>query len=162
MNQALDPWLPRSGEPLTGMRVVGLLLFLPLLVAFRSVADYLGSYCMGWVSERVVRDVRLDVMEKLSTLSLDYFSRSTSGDLLTRINVDSQNLMRGLRQGGGDLVKESISVVAVLAALLLLDWKLTLGTMVLVPACMVPLMVLGKKARRASSGLKSGTTREKM
>src|SRR5262245_47419646 len=44
VNEALDPWLPRAGQELTTRQMAGLLLFLPLLVAFRSVADYLGSY----------------------------------------------------------------------------------------------------------------------
>jgi subfamily B ATP-binding cassette protein MsbA len=130
-------------------QVIGVLLFLPLLVGFRSVADYLANYCIGWVSERVMRDLRLDVMEKLTTLSLDFFTRSTTGDLLTRINVDSQNLLRALRVGGADLIKESGTVVALLGGLCLLDWQLTLCALVLLGLCVFPLMVLGKKARRA-------------
>ena len=149
LKKAIDPWLPRMGQGLDWRQMTGLLLFLPLLVFIRSGADYLNNYCMGWVSERVIRDMRLDVMEKLSTLSLDFFSRSTTGDLLTRINVDTQNLLRAFKQGIADLVKESATVVVVFGGLLLLDWKLTLAVVVLLPACMFPLIVLGKKARRA-------------
>ncbi len=149
IKRGVDPWLPRVNQPLDWRQMVGAMLFLPLLVGIRSVADYASNYCMGWVGERVIRDLRLDIMEKLSTLSLDFFTRSTTGDLLTRINVDSQNLLRALKQGAADLVKESGSVVFVLAALLLLDWRLTLWAMVLLPVCMFPLIVLGKKARRA-------------
>jgi subfamily B ATP-binding cassette protein MsbA len=149
IQRTIDPWLPRFGQPLEARQIAGMLLFLPLLVLIRSAADYLSNYCMGWVSERVIRDVRLDIMEKLSTLSLDFFTRSSTGDLLTRINVDSQNLLRALRQGAADLIKESITVVVVFVWLLAMDWKLTLAAMVLMPLCLLPLIVLGKKARRA-------------
>lgn len=149
VQRAIDPWLPRMGQRPDWRQITGLLLFLPLLVFMRSGADYLNNYCMGWVGERVVRDMRLDVMEKLSTLSLDFFTRSTTGDLLTRINVDTQNLLRALKQGIGDLVKESFTVVFVFYVLLMLDWKLTLAVMILLPGCVLPLIVLGKKARRA-------------
>jgi subfamily B ATP-binding cassette protein MsbA len=149
--RAVEPWLPRRGRPLDARQVAGLLLFLPLLVLVRSGADYLNSYCLGWVSERVVRDLRMDVMEKLASLSLDFFTRSSTGDLLTRINVDTQNLLRALKQGVADLVKESFTVVAVFGGLLWLDWKLTLAVAVLLPAVLFPLQVLGKKARRAAS-----------
>src|SRR5262245_32726195 len=74
VQRAVDPWLPRIGEPPTTRQIVGVLLFLPLLVLIRSAADYISNYSMGWVSERVVRDMRLDIMEKLSTLSLDFFN----------------------------------------------------------------------------------------
>jgi len=146
---AMDPWLPRVGQALDWRQIAGVLLFLPLLVSVRSAADYLSNYCMGWVGERVIRDMRLDIMEKLSTLSLDFFTRSTTGDLLTRINVDSQNLLRALRVGGADLCKEPFTVVVVLGGLFWLDWRLTLCAMVLLPLCLFPLIVLGKKARRA-------------
>jgi subfamily B ATP-binding cassette protein MsbA len=149
VQRAVDPWLPRLGKPWDARQTVGLLLFLPLLVLIRSGADYTSNYCMGWVSERVVRDMRLDIMEKLSTLSLDFFARSSTGDLLTRINVDSQNLLRAFRVGAADLIKESATVVVVLCGLLILDWKLTLCAMVLLPVCLLPLLVLGKKARKA-------------
>jgi subfamily B ATP-binding cassette protein MsbA len=147
--KALDPWLPRARRALDWRQVLGVLILLPLLVSVRSVADYLSNYCMGWVSERVIRDLRLDIMEKLSQLSLEFFTRSSTGDLLTRINVDSQNLLRALRVGGADLLKESLTVVGVVAVLIWLDWRLTLCTLVLLPASMFPLIVLGKKARRA-------------
>jgi subfamily B ATP-binding cassette protein MsbA len=153
---AMDPWLPRMGQKLTGRQILGGLLFMPILVALRAVADYLGNYFMGWVSERVIRDLRLDVMGKLSALSLDFFSRATTGDLLTRINTDTSSLMRALRTGGADLVQSPMTLLAVLGYLLVLDWKLTLCAFVVLPTCLLPLFVLGKKARRATvAGLKA-------
>lgn len=149
--QALEPWLPRRGRPLDWRQVAGLLLLLPTLVLVRSGADYLNSYCLGWVSERVIRDLRTELMEKLASLSLDFFTRSSTGDLLTRINVDTQNLLRALKQGVADLIKESFTVIAVFGGLVLLDWKLTLAVAVLLPAVLFPMQVLGKKARRAAA-----------
>ncbi|MEO6183805.1 MAG: ABC transporter ATP-binding protein [Verrucomicrobiota bacterium] len=146
----IDPWLPRAGVDLDWRMIVGGLLFLPFLVSIRSVADYLSSYSMGWVSERVINDLRVDVLSKLNTLSLDFFNRSTTGDMLTRVNVDTGNLHRALKVGSEDLVKESISVVGVLLVLCLIDWRLTVFSLLFLPACMLPLLVLGNKARRAS------------
>lgn len=146
----IDPWLPRVGQILDWRQIVGILLFLPMLVAIRAIADYLNNYCIGWVSERVIRDMRLDLMTKFSTLSLDFFNSFKTGDLLTRINMDTQNLLRCMRVGGADVVKESFTLVAVFVGLCWVDWKLTFCTLVLLPLFMVPLFVLGKKARRAT------------
>ncbi|HXJ72371.1 MAG TPA: ABC transporter transmembrane domain-containing protein, partial [Candidatus Dormibacteraeota bacterium] len=148
--QTVDPWLPRFGQRLDWRQITGLLVFLPLLVAVRAGSDYLNSYCMGWVTERVIRDMRQDLMTQLHHLSLDFFTHFKTGDLITRINMDTQNLLRCLRVGGADLIKESITVVAVFIGLCLLDPALTLSVMVLVPVCVFPMIVLGKKARRAT------------
>jgi len=150
VNRWIDPWLPRIGAKLNWKMVVGALLFLPLLVLFRSTADYGNGYCMGWVSERVINDMRLDVLQKLSTLSLGFFNRSKTGDLLGRINGDTARLQRALRQGAGDLVKESIGGISLFVALLWMNWKLTLFTFAFMPLILGPLLVLGRKARRAA------------
>lgn len=146
----IDPWLPRVGQTLDWRQITGILLFLPLLVGIRGIADYLNNYCIGWVSERVIRDIRMDLMTKFSRLSLDFFNHFKTGDLLTRINMDTQNLLRCMRVGGADVIKESFTVVAVCAYLCWVNWMLTLCTLVLLPLFMIPLFVLGKKARRAT------------
>lgn len=147
----LDEWLPRYREKPTGRQVVGLLLFVPLLVALRAGADYYCNYFIGWVSERVIRDLRLEVMEKLNTLSLDFFSKATTGDLLTRINGDTSRLMSAMRVGGPDLVQAPLTLLLIAGSLIWMDWKLTLIMFVLLPTCLLPLFILGKKARHATN-----------
>jgi len=159
LEASIDPWLPRIHESLNWRQIVGMLLFLPALVAFRGVADYLNNYCIGWVSERVIRDMRLDLMTKFSSLSLDFFNEFKTGDLLTRINQDTHTLLRCMRVGGADIIKESLTVVTVFGYLCWLDAKLTVCALVLVPLFLFPLIVLGKKARRATkAGLKASVS----
>lgn len=149
-NQLLDQWLPRAGRPLTAKDILGGVLFLPLLALLRGTTDYISNYCMSWVSERVVNDLRCDVLKKVTTLSLDYFNRTTTGDLITRINADTVNFHRALRQGCSDFIKEVFTMVGVLCSLLIIDPALTLFVILFAPAVLLPLLVLGKKARRAS------------
>jgi subfamily B ATP-binding cassette protein MsbA len=163
VKKQIDPWLPKIGRPIDWRQVTGGIFFFPLLVALWSFAGYLSSYCLAWVSERVVNDLRLDVLAKLNTLSLDYFNRSTMGDLLTHINGDTSALHRCLSLGLSDLIKEPMTIISVFVGLCLVDWKLTLITVVFVPLCMAPLLVLGRKVQRASrSGLKATITQSSL
>jgi ABC-type multidrug transport system fused ATPase/permease subunit len=147
---ALDLWLPRRGREMDWRQIVGGLLFLPALVAVRSVAGYTSAYYMGWVGERVVNDLRYDVLKKLSTLSLDFFHHNHSGELLTQIREDTAMLLRTLRAGFADLIKETVSIVSLFTILWLMDWRLTLFSMVFLPACLLPVIIFGNRARRAS------------
>ena len=148
----VDPWLPLKDRPLDAMQITGLLLFFPLLLAFRGYIGYLSSYCMGWVSERIVNDLRQDVFEKLSTLSLDFYNRATMGDLITHVHGDTQVLQRCLNLGVSDLVKEPVTIIFTLGYLLYTDWQLTLFVAAFMPICVIPISVLGRKMRRASKG----------
>ncbi len=146
----VDSWLPKAERKLDAKQMLGALVFFPLLLALRGYAGYLTAYCMGWVSERVVSDLRQDVFHKLSTLSLDFYNRSTMGNLITHVDGDTQTLQKALNLGVSDLAKEPITILCALAFLLWMDWELTVFVVVFLVPCLVPMAILGKKMRRAS------------
>ena len=150
VDQAIDPWLPRHLRALGWKQILGGLLLLPFLVGLRGIVGYLSTYCLAWVSERAVNDLRVDVLAKLNSLSLDFFHRSKTGDLLTQINGDTAALQRALSLGFSDLIKEPITMICILGALLALSVKLTLFAIILLPFCVYPIVVLGRKVRKAS------------
>ena len=157
--QWVDPWLPYLGRPITWRQVLGGVLFFPALIAIRGVMGYLSSYCMGWVGEKVVNDLRTDVLVKLNSLSLDYFNRATMGDMITHVTGDTAMLQRCLRVACSDLIKEPMTFIGVLLALCLIDWRLTATVMIFFPLCVVPVFLLGKKARKAGRrGTEAGVT----
>jgi ATP-binding cassette, subfamily B, bacterial MsbA len=150
----IDPWLPLVSRPIDAQQILGGFLLLPVLVGIRGILGYFSTYCMCWVSERVMNDLRIDVLTKLNQLSLDFFNRSTMGDLMTRINGDTGALYRCMSLGFADLIKEPITILSVFIGLCLVDWQLTLVAVVFVPLVLVPLRTLGKKMRKITqSGL---------
>ncbi|HEY0724102.1 MAG TPA: ABC transporter ATP-binding protein, partial [Pyrinomonadaceae bacterium] len=152
----VDPWLPRTGRPIDGRHSIGGLLFLPLLVGLRGLGQYLSAIFMASMGERTVTDLRADVLEKLQSLSLDYFNRTSMGDLLQRINGDTAALNQCLSNGFMDSVKEPFSMIGITIALCMIDWKLTVAALILTPLCLIPISTLGKKARAAAAiGLKA-------
>ncbi|MGZ4966685.1 MAG: ABC transporter ATP-binding protein [Chthoniobacterales bacterium] len=149
--KVVDPWLPRVGREIGVKQVIGGLLFLPALVGLRGLSRYLSAWFMASVSGRVVNDLRCDVLIKLQSLSLDYFNRSTMGDLLQRINGDTAALNQCLSVGFADSVKEPFTMVGIVIALCAIDWKLTVYSLVLTPLCLLPISSLGRRARQAAA-----------
>ncbi len=143
----IDPWLPLAGRAIDARQMLGGFFLLPVLVGLRGMLSYFSTYCMCWVSERVMADLRADVLMKLNSLSLDFFNRSTMGDLTTRINGDTASLYRCMALGFGDLIREPVTIICVVAGLCWVDWELTLVALVFVPLVVVPLQVLGRKMR---------------
>jgi subfamily B ATP-binding cassette protein MsbA len=162
-NAAVDRMLPLRGRKPDFLQILGGLLFLPILGAFRGYIGYLSSYCMNWVSERVIKDLRLDVLLKLNSLSLDFFNRTTMGELLARVNGDTTALYRCLSLGFSDLVKEPITIVGCVAALFWIDPKLTFLAVVFTPLTVIPIRLLGQKAKKAvRSALSMGMNQDSL
>jgi ABC-type multidrug transport system fused ATPase/permease subunit len=147
----VDDWLPRVGRPIDANQVIGGILFLPFLVGLRGFSRFLSASFMAAGSERVVNDLRVNVLTKLHSLSIDYFNRSTIGDLLQRVNGDTAVLNRALSFGFMDAIKEPFTMIGIIIALCAIDWKLTIATMVLTPLCLLPVNALAARARSAAS-----------
>lgn len=144
-------WLPQFGAPLTTPQILGGILILPVLTAFRGGLGYLSNYCMGWVSQRVTADLRCDILDKLTSLSLDYFNKARMGDLTTRVREDTVAVESTLGGGFADLVKEPVTILGIVVTLFLMDWKLALIGFFFLPLTLIPVGHLGRRMRKAAT-----------
>ena len=119
-----------------------------LLMLLRSGTSYLSAYCMSWVSTRVVRDMQLRVLEKLHSLSLDYFNKSTLGDLTTHISGDTRRIFDAMNNGFSDLIKEPITLLSILGGMIMIDAKLTLAAIVILPLVTLPILIVGNRLKQ--------------
>jgi subfamily B ATP-binding cassette protein MsbA len=146
--EIMEKVLPRSGQPITPLQIAGAVLFLPFLMFLRAGTSYLSTYCMTWVSTRVVRDMQIRVLEKLHSLSLDYFNKSTLGDLTTHISGDTGRIFDAMNNGLSDLIKEPFTLLSILAGMIIIDARLTLAALVILPLVILPILVAGNRLKR--------------
>ncbi|NDH33554.1 MAG: ABC transporter ATP-binding protein, partial [Betaproteobacteria bacterium] len=140
--------LPKAGQPMTLLQAAGAVLLLPLLTGLRAGTNYLSAYCMTWVSVRVVRDMQIRVLEKMHSLSLDYFNKSTLGDLTTRIGGDTRRIYDAMNNGLTDLIKEPFTLLSLVGGMLIIDAQLTLAALVIMPLVAIPIVVIGSRLKR--------------
>ena len=143
----MEKVLPRSGEPISLTQAAGAILLLPLLTGLRAGTNYLSAYCMTWVSVRVVRDMQIRVLEKMHSLSLDYFNKSTLGDLTTRIGGDTRRIYDAMNNGLTDLIKEPFTLLSILGGMLIIDAQLTLAALIIMPLVVIPIVIIGRKLK---------------
>jgi subfamily B ATP-binding cassette protein MsbA len=143
----LDPWLPLKGRALDWKQVLGGLLILPLFVALRGLLGYGSSYLLAWSGLRITNDVKTDAFRKISSLSLDYFQKTTTQELIARIEADGASLNNFLRMGMSDLVKEPSTIVCLLISMLIFNWKFTLIALFYVPLCIIPVQRVSKRVK---------------
>ena len=70
--------------------VIGIAMLIPLAMVLRGILAYLSSYCMAWVSSRVLRDMRAQLFSHLVGQSLDFFNKAKSGKLISRVLNDTR------------------------------------------------------------------------
>jgi ATP-binding cassette, subfamily B, bacterial MsbA len=143
----VDAWLPLKGRQLDWKQCVGGLLLLPVVAAIRGFLGYGSSYLLAWSGQRITNDVKLDAFRKITSLSLDFFHRTTTSELISRIESDSAGLNTFLRLGLSDLIKEPVTIASLLYVMLKIDWRFTIISLVFLPACVFPARILSRKLK---------------
>ncbi len=131
--------------------VVGLCGVIPGLMMLRGALSYSSSYCMLWVSMRVLDDIRTDVFNAVMRHSMSFFTKKKSGELIQIVFGRTRAAQQALTQVSTDVVKQPISVIAALGALFYTDWRFTLAAFVLFPLCLLPVFIISKSVRSAGN-----------
>ncbi|MBU2540575.1 MAG: ABC transporter ATP-binding protein/permease [Candidatus Omnitrophica bacterium] len=127
------------------MAVVVVVLFI-----LKGVFNFIQSYLMSDIGQRVVRDVRSKLYRKLQDLSLDYFTRKRSGELISRITNDVKLIENAASYGFTDLVYQSFQVAMFTFLIFYIHWKLALVSLVILPLVSIPIILVGKVLKRLS------------
>jgi subfamily B ATP-binding cassette protein MsbA len=116
----------------------------------KGVGAYGSSFLMTDVGQRVVRDVRNELHRHILGQSAAFFARHTSGQLVSRITNDVNQVQTAVAETLADLSRESLAVVGYAALLFWLDWKLAIVVLVAAPLVVYPLVRLGQRVRRTT------------
>ena len=147
------------GQLDTGPKINSIILIclaIPAIMAVRSLCSYGSTYCMQWVSNRVVSDIRVQLFSKMVRHSMDFFNKMRSGFLMSRITNDTRVMQMALTSVSSDVFKQPITIVGAIIVLLLMDWKFTVVTLILFPLCLLPLRVYGRRAKQAVQNEQEG------
>jgi ATP-binding cassette subfamily B protein len=119
-----------------------------------SMSDYRQAVVAGLIGELVLRDLRGAAFAHLQRLSMRFYTRSSTGDVLARVTNDLDTVQEVLAQALPQLVFQTVSLVVSAVVLLLLNWMLGLLVIVLgVPLYAAAFMRVSERLRRASRDL---------
>ena len=142
-----NEWLPRMGQKVTWQQGLGGFFLLPLVMGARAMASYFSTYCLTWVSARVIRDMQVAALRKAQELSMAFFQRMPVSDIYTRITADTNSIYTAMTNGFIDTIREPFTILSILVSMLIIDWKLTLIASCMLPLVLVPVVSSGKRLR---------------
>ncbi len=108
------------------------LLLLAVFLA-RMIGEFVSDYGMAWVGRSVIHDLKRDVFEQVLHLPVRFFDRTPGGEILTRLNYQSEQVSEAASRALTTLIRDSVTVVGLLAWMLYLSWQLALFLLVLTP-----------------------------
>ena len=123
---------------------------IPAVMLVRNTLQYLSIYLTNWSAMHAIADIRTKLFSHLQNLSLGFFNRASTGDLIARITNDTQVLYGIIGSAFASVVKDPVTILCLLGYQLAIQPTLTLISIMVFPVCLVPIIIYGRKVRKSA------------
>jgi subfamily B ATP-binding cassette protein MsbA len=130
------------------------LIVIGLFVA-RGIATFLSTYAMNLVGRHVIKTLRRDVFGQFLHLPVAFYDRNSSAGLISRVTYNIEQLAESTTQVVTVLVRDSLSVIGLIALMLWLNWNLAMFFLATVPVIVLLVRSISLRFRRYSSRIQT-------
>lgn len=137
-----------STSATTTLLIIG--LFLAFMTFLKTGTYFLSSAAVMPIRTGVVRDIRNQLYQKITSLSLSFFSEERKGDIIARMSGDVQEIENSIMSSLDMLFKNPILIIAYFITLIFISWQLTIFTIIFVPVFGWFMGYVGRKLKSKS------------
>ncbi|EJA7783443.1 lipid A ABC transporter ATP-binding protein/permease MsbA [Salmonella enterica] len=163
LNAASDTFMLSLLKPLLdngfGKTDRSVLLWMPLVVIglmiLRGITSYISSYCISWVSGKVVMTMRRRLFGHMMGMPVAFFDKQSTGTLLSRITYDSEQVASSSSGALITVVREGASIIGLFIMMFYYSWQLSIILVVLAPIVSIAIRVVSKRFRSISKNMQN-------
>ncbi|MEM1153119.1 MAG: lipid A export permease/ATP-binding protein MsbA [Pseudomonadota bacterium] len=128
---------------------------LVVIASGRAIGFFLGNYCMNYVARSLIHTLRCQVFDRMLVAPAAYFDSVAQGEVISRITFNVEQVSGAVTKSLKVVVREGITVLALVAYMLHLNWRLSLLFMAVTPLVAFVVNKVGKRFRRYSRRIQS-------
>lgn len=163
LNAASDTFMLSLLKPLLddgfGKANSNILVWMPLVViglmVLRGVSGFVSSYCVSWVSGKVVMNMRRRLFNHMMDMPVSFFDQQSTGTLLSRITYDSEQVASSSSGALITLIREGASIIGLFAMMFYYSWQLSLILVVIAPVVSFAIRQVSKRFRQISKRMQN-------
>ncbi|TRX74048.1 lipid A export permease/ATP-binding protein MsbA [Pseudomonas mangiferae] len=130
--------------------VVGVPLLIVLIAIYQGIGSFLGNYYLAKVARGVVHDLRCELFDNMLTLPNRYFDNTNSGHLISRITYNVTMVTGAATDAIKVVIREGMTVIFLFGYLLMMNWRLTLVMVAILPIVALMVTTASRKFRKQS------------
>ena len=121
----------------------------PLMILIKGLLTYFHQYCMIWVGNKVLYQLRDECFSSLVNQSLKFYNRAKQGELMQTVFNQTRMASSAGSEMASSVIKHPVAILTTIIILLTIDPIYTLGAVVVFPLCILPVLLISKKVRKA-------------
>ncbi|WP_438335671.1 lipid A ABC transporter ATP-binding protein/permease MsbA [Edwardsiella tarda] len=163
INAASDAYMLSLLKPLLddgfGKTTSDILKWMPFVViglmVIRGISGFVSSYCVSWVSGKVVMNMRRKLFSHMMGMPVSFFDQQSTGTLLSRITYDSEQVASSASGALITVVREGASIIALFCLMFYYSWQLSVILIVLAPIVSFAIRYVSKRFRNISKNMQN-------
>ncbi|MFP1725125.1 lipid A ABC transporter ATP-binding protein/permease MsbA [Lonsdalea quercina] len=163
MNAASDTLMLSLLKPLLddgfGKADRNVLVWMPLaiigLMVMRGFSSYISSYCVAWVSGKVVMNMRRRLFSHIMGMPVSFFDQQSTGTLLSRITYDTEQVAASSSDALVTVIREGASIIGLFILMFWYSWQLSLILIVIAPIVSYSIRLVSKRFRNISKNMQN-------
>ncbi|MCW7549137.1 lipid A ABC transporter ATP-binding protein/permease MsbA [Photorhabdus sp. APURE] len=130
-------------------------LIVIVLMIMRGLSGFVSSYCISWVSGKVVMQMRRRLFSHMMGMPVSFFDQQSTGTLLSRITYDSEQVASSSSSALITVVREGASIIGLFILMFYYSWQLSLILIVIAPVVSLVIRVVSKRFRDISKNMQN-------
>ena len=147
--------LPHGGSTPAVPVLILVVSAIPCVMLLRGLFGYLNVYLLQWAAVRAIADLRARLFTHLMSQSASFFSKTSTGELMSRVSGDTGALQGTISNSLQTVVKDPVTLLGFVSYLLWAQPKLTLISMIVLPVCVLPIAIYSRKIRHSAKAIQT-------
>jgi len=128
-------------------------IFVVVAFVFRGIFHFIGNYCLAWVGNHVVSDIRQHLFEHIMTMPVAFHDKESTGSLISKITFDTEQVLHSVSRALLVIVQQSALVIGLLVLMFLMSWQLSLIFLLITPLIAVIVTIVSRRFRTVSKNI---------
>lgn len=130
-------------------------LFVVVCFIVRGISHFVGNYCLAWVGNNVVADIRQKLFDHIMKLPVAYHDKESTGTLISKLTFDAEQVLQATSKALLTLVQQGAFVIGLLIVMFIKSWELSAIFLLITPVIAVIVTFVSKRFRKVSRNIQS-------
>lgn len=130
-------------------------VFVVVCFTIRGIFHFLSNYCLAWVGNNVVTDLRQDIFKHVMAMPVSYHDEVSTGTLISKLTFDTEQVERATSKSLLTLVQQGAMVLGLLVIMFWQSWQLSSIFLVITPIIAIIVTVVSKRFRKVSKNIQN-------
>ncbi len=128
-------------------------IFIVVAFIIRGIAHFVANYCLAWVGNNVVADLRQQLFEHIMAMPLAFHDKQSTGALISKITFDTEQVLNSVSKSILVLVQQSAFVIGLVGLMFYLSWQLSVIFLLVIPIIALIVSGVSKRFRKVSKNI---------